>query len=255
MRQLLLVALSFAVSGCMLSPVDGEVVASTTGSINFAGYSNTASQSVVLDYGTGTSSWTNAGTTTTSATVSYTTSDGVDLYGWSLPRVLPAAAWTPGTTGSFAKVRMRVPGAGTGGADAYMTTFRSDWSSCYAANPALSNFLSRCRSPRSPQAYLYTRDFPAGVDLVVTSLLWTSTGRTEVRVKNNGRPGTLGTVECWRFGSASVYSVNEPILPGETKSIFNAVAPSGTVTCTAIGTNEDGSAEANTSNNTFSRFF
>ncbi|MFP2961769.1 hypothetical protein ACLEPN_29210 [Myxococcus sp. 1LA] len=74
-------------------------------------------------------------------------------------------------------------------------------------------------------------------------------------MRNNGRPGTLGSVECSRFGSASVFYVNEAILPGETKSIYNAVAPIGTVTCTAIGTNENGSSEANTSNNTLSRFF
>ncbi|WP_223758732.1 hypothetical protein [Myxococcus sp. RHSTA-1-4] len=254
MRIFLLAALAVSTSACMLNPVDGQTVSSTTGVIDFLGYSNTGSQTVVLEHARGTS-WLEVGRTTTSATVQHTTADGVELYGWSLPRVLPAAAWTAGTTGFFAKVRMRVPGAGTNGSDFFMYTFRPDWSSCYEQYPETANFISYCSSPRSPHAFIYTRDFPAGVDLVITSLLWTSTGRTEVRVRNNGRPGKLVSVTCSRFGSSSVFTVNEPILPGETKSILNAVAPSGSVTCTASGTNEDGSPEANTANNSRSQTF
>ncbi len=98
-------------------------------------------------------------------------------------------------------------------------------------------------------AYLFTRDYPLGVDLEVTTVLWTSRGRTEVRVRDGGRTGKVGRVSCSRLGSTSVLSVDEVIEPGESRSYFNAVAPIGTVTCTATGTNEDGSAEANTSNN------
>lgn len=241
-------AFALAVSGCMLNPVDGQVVSSTSEVINFAGYTNTRSQQVDLEYGLG-SSWTEVTGTTTTDTRSLVTSDGVDLFGWSIPTALPALAWSNGTTGRFAKVRMVVPGAGASGSDAYMYTFLSDWSSCHAANPGLGRFLGNCQSPRSPVAYVFTRDYPTGVDLVVTNVMWTSTGRTEVRVRNGGRTGKVGVVSCSRFGSSSTLTINEVIQPGETKRYFSAVAPAGRVTCSVIGTNEDGTPEANISNN------
>ncbi len=254
MRHLLLSVASVFISACMLSPVDGQVVSSTTGSIGFGGYTHQASQAVVLQYAAG-STWINAGSTTTSATVSYTTSDGVDLYAWNLPMVLPASAWTPGTTGSFAKVRMRVPGAGANGSDATMYTFRSDWSSCYASNPTLGGFINNCQSPRSPLAFVYTRDFPSGVDLAITSMVSTSSGHTEVRIWNNGRPGVLGVVGCTGYIASAVITLDEPILPGETRNILSSVPPVGRVICEVVGSNEDGSAEANRSNNHFTRLF
>jgi len=80
-----------------------------------------------------------------------------------------------------------------------------------------------------------------------------ATGRTEVDVRNAGRPGRRSTVTCSRPGATSVYTVNEPLLPSETKDISNAVSPVGTVTCSASGANEDGSPEANTSNSSRTR--
>lgn len=237
-------------SSCMLSPVDGQVVSSTTTSIPFEGYTTTASQTVRLDYAVG-STWRDGGTTTTSATVTRV-EDDVELYGWSLPTPLPAAAWTAGTTGSFARVRMAMPS--TTGSETYLYSFTSNWSSCYADHPGLSNFVSNCKSPNSPVAYLFTSNYPAGVDLTVT-LFWTSQGRTEVRVRNAGRQGKVTRVECSKLGSASALSIDEYIAPGESRSYYNAVAPSGTVTCTAFGTNADGSPEANTSNNSATRTF
>lgn len=252
MRFLFAAALLVVSSACMLNPVDGQVVSSMTAAQSFGGYSNTASQSVRLEWGTGVV-WNDAGVTTTSATSSFV-EDDVLLYGWNINTALPAAAWGAGTTGHFAKVRMVVPPTTAGGTDTFMYSFKPDWSACRAANPGLSNFISRCKSPRSPVAYLYTSDFPAGADFTV-SLLWTSLGRTEVRVRNNGRPGIVTRITCSRFGSASELTVSEPLAPGDSKSFFSAVAPAGTVTCSATGTNEDGTPEANTSNNQATRFF
>jgi len=241
-------------SGCMLNPVDGQLVSSTTDTIGFGGYSNTANQRVELQFAQG-SAWTLAGATTTTGTRSLVSNDGMDLFGWSLPTALPASAWTPGVTGRFAKVRMLVPGAGAGGRDAFMYTFLSDWSECLGDHPGVGAFISNCRSPRSPVAYIFTRDFPRGTDLEITTMLWTSTGRTEVRVRNGGRAGRVSSLSCSRFGSSSTMRIDDEILPGETKTYFTAVAPAGWVTCTVAGTNEDGSAEANTGNNQRSRSF
>lgn len=244
----LLASLALWVSGCMLNPVDGQVVNGSTDSISFGGYTHVASQRVELQFGRG-ETWTRVTDTTTTAERSLVSDDGVDLFGWVIPTTLPPSAWTNGVTGRFAKVRMLVPGGGAAGRDTFMTTFLSNWSSCHSENPGVSSFISRCASPRSPVAYVFTRDYPTGVDLEITALRRTSSGRTEVRVRNGGRTGTVGRVSCSRFGSSSTLTVNEEIRPGETKSYFNAVAPAGSVACTVSGTNEDGSPEANTSNN------
>lgn len=75
------------------------------------------------------------------------------------------------------------------------------------------------------------------------------------RPRNRGRQGKATRVECSKFGSASVLTVGENIALGESRSHYNAVAPSGTVTCTAFGTDADGTPEANTSNNSATRTF
>ncbi len=247
MRHLLALVLSVFTTACMLTPVDGQTVSSPTTSVSFGGYSNTASQRVRLDYYGAGLAWRDGGVATTSPTVSLV-EDGVSLYGWSLISTLPADAWRPGTTGQWAKVRMMAPGAATDGSDQPLYSFRPDWSSCRTANPGISNFISNCQSPRSPVAYLYTPDFPAGADFTV-SLWWSSGGRTEVRVVNNGRPGVVTRIDCSRFGSSSTMTVSHALATGESKSFFSAVAPIGTVTCSVTGTNEDGTPEANTSNN------
>jgi hypothetical protein len=252
MRSAVLVLLSFVSTACMLNPVDGQVLSSTTSTLSTAGYSNTANQLVQLEYGRG-AAWVDGGTARTSSTVALV-EDGVSLYSWSLPVTLPDAAWLAGTTGRFAKVRVSAPGAAAGGATQFFYSFRPDWSECRAANPGLGNFIANCQSPRSPVAYVYTPDFPAGADFTV-QLFWSSTGRTEVRVRNGGRPGIVTRIECSRFGSASTMDVTRPLATGDSASFFSAVAPIGTVTCRAIGTNEDGTPEANTSNNTASNRF
>lgn len=237
-------------SGCMLDPADGKLVSSTGTPINFAGYTDQSNETVNIEYAVG-SGWVRLARTDTATLVSLRASD-MDLYSWGISRTLPSEAWTAGTTGSFAKVRTYIMRSG---AHRNLISFRTDWSTCWADNSEIGSFISNCSSDNSPFAYIYTRDYPAGVDLQITALLRTSTGRTEARVRNGGRTGLVTRLECSRFGSVSIMTISDEIAPGETRIYRNAVAPIGRVTCAVMGMNMDGSPEANTANNSLSRTF
>lgn len=240
----------FMLHGCMLEPADGKLVNNTATPITFAGYTDVRRETVTIEYAVG-SSWRELTTADTSSSVSITQS-GSDFFAWSASQALPAAAWTPGTSGSFAKVRSYVT---RGDVPRYLTSFRTDWSSCWASNPDVGRFIGNCSSDNTPYAYIYTRNYPADVDLQITALRWTSAGRTEAHVRNRGRHGLVTRLECNRFGSASALTISDEIAPGETRTYRSAVAPIGRVTCTVAGMNMDGSPEANTANNTFTATF
>lgn len=243
-------ALLTLMSGCMLEPADGKSVNSTSTPITFAGYTDQSSETVVIEYAVG-ATWRELTRTGTASSVSLTES-GTDFFSWSSSQTLPPEAWNAGTTGSFAKVRSHVTRSGN---HHNLTSFRTDWSSCWGSNPNVGQFISNCSSDNSPWAYIYTRNYPAGVDLQLTALRWTSVGRTEAVVRNGGRHGLVTRLECNRFGSASAMTITDEIAPGETRTYRSAVAPAGRVTCTVMGMNMDGSPEANVANNTFTRTF
>lgn len=256
LRRISHIALIFsALSGCMLEPADGKLVSSTSTPVSFSGYTDAKNEAVYVQYAVGlnwrTIMQTPEDQTRTSSTVSRTEGE-TDLYAWHASHVLPAEAWTPGTTGSFAKVRSSVIRSDT---PRYLTSFRTDWSACWASNSDIGRFISNCSSDNSPSAYIYTRNYPAGVDLDITALQRTSIGRTEAHVRNGGRDGLVTRLECNRFGSASAMTITDEIAPGETRIYRSAIAPAGRVTCTVAGMNVDGRPEANTSNNSFTRTF
>lgn len=244
---LCLAVLSF-LSGCMLTPADGDVVSSTATALSFGGFTPNPGQAVRVEVLNGTT-WLPVTTTTSSSTPFRF--DGTDLYSWSASATV--GSWVPGTTGFVTRVRAIVTSSDGSTNNAY--TFTPTWSTCLNENPTLSGFLSRCTSKNSPNAFVYTRDYPAGLDLTITNM-WFS-GRLNAVVRNAGRPGTLQSVTCWRSGAAVVKTVNERILPGESKTIDLSlvVSPGQTATCEAQGVNEDGSAEANTSNNQRTQVF
>lgn len=243
----MLLALS---GGCMLEPADGKLVSNTATPITFAGYTDQDSETVVIEYAVG-ARWQELTRTDTSSSVSLTES-GSHFFSWSASQILPPAAWTAGTTGSFAKVRSHVTRSGN---HHNLTSFRTDWSACWATNSDVGRFISNCSSDNSPFAYIYTRNYPTGVDLHITALRWTSVGRTEAHVRNGGRRGLVTRLECNRFGSASAMTITDEIAPGETRTYRSAITPAGRVTCTVAGMNMDGSPEANTANNSFTTTF
>jgi len=245
-------AAALAANACTLNPVDGQSIANTSTSISFAGLSNTANQQVRVEVISGGSTPLVIGSTATAPTVTINDS-GTDLFAWSLNATIPSSRWVAGTTGSFARIHTRFVGAALDGSDSFGYTFRPDWSSCHAANPNLGNFLTRCKSPRSPDAFIYTSDFPAGVDLIIRDMLPPPSpgARIPVIVRNNGRPGVVGHVTCSGGFSIDSLTVNVTLNPGEETEVDSFIPTTGTtsVTCTVDGTSEGGGAEANTTNN------
>jgi len=102
------------------------------------------------------------------------------------------------------------------------------------------------------EAFLYTPDYPASVDLTVTDVQRASAGGLDVSIHNGGRPGTVTLIRCNTAGHELDLGLTALINPVQTQIIhLNALSarPGEGVMCTVSGVNEDGSPEANTSNN------
>ncbi|MFL5386966.1 MAG: hypothetical protein ACJ8GN_31110 [Longimicrobiaceae bacterium] len=246
MRSNLWISVLVALSGsaCTLGPTDGMRVTSTTGAVSFGGFDPHANSRVEIQaFNPGTGAFTGIASAT-SISAAYVV-EGTELFPWSAEVVVPH--WMPGTTGSVARLRMQRPDG------RFLYTFRPDWSTCRAANPRLSDFLSRCSSRHSPELFLYTTDFPTSTDLVVSSIRRGPRGITVV-VRNGGLHGIVTRIECSRFGGA-IASVSHDLVPsaqGREFEIGLTAATGQTVTCTVFGTNEDGTPERSTGNNTLS---
>lgn len=212
--------LAIALTGCMLAPVDGQVVTSTSQVVHFNGYTLKASEPVQVETFDG-SSWTFLASMTTRATPERQY-DGSDLYPWSTDAAVPAGRWRRGTTGFAAQVRARVGSS----LERTAYTFTSSWLTCLGANPGLYEFIENCRSPRSPNAFLYTSDYPAGVDLTITSIRRDVGGVLDVSVRNGGRPGRITKIECHGNGAHLVRTVNAAINPSRRRSFKTSASGS-----------------------------
>jgi hypothetical protein len=78
----------------------------------------------------------------------------------------------------------------------------------------------------------------------------------DVSVRNGGRPGRITYVECSRGtggGQSNYTGVDAAINSVATQVIYvNLLPEPGGMRCTAHGANEDGAAEVNTTNNSYS---
>jgi hypothetical protein len=94
----------------MLGPVDGARVSTRSSPIAFNGYYTSASAAVTVQaLNTATNAWDTIGNATSSATISLTTDDDIELYSWNAGNiVLPNVYWTAGNGGHYARVRAQV---------------------------------------------------------------------------------------------------------------------------------------------------
>jgi hypothetical protein len=233
-----------ALTGCMLSPTDGDVMTNLAAAVPFSGYSTNPNDPVQVEAFDGVSWGAIANTASETTPFNY---DNTDLYQWGVNAVVPASKWRPGTTGFAAQVRARV---GTS-LENNAVTFTPDWIDCRNnGNQKLLDFVNHCSSPRSPHVYLYSSNYPASVDLTITNLA--RAGGLRVSVRNGGRPGRVTRLECFKQGGAVARDVNTTANPVETQIVdITSLQPAAgeTVTCTVFGVNENGSPEANTANN------
>jgi hypothetical protein len=246
------VTLVLAMAGCMLAPVDGQVVTSTSSVIHFEGYAANPSEPWRIEAFDGLIPRPIANTTSGAAPERQY--DGADLYKWSVDAQVPSSYWIPGTTGHVARVRA-VWGASL---SSTAFTFTSDWLACLGRNPDLEDFIENCQSPRSPNAYIYTSHYPTSVDLRIVNIRPAIGGGLEVLVRNFGRPGRITKVVCRRSDDVRSLSVSVVINPVETlivPGINLGVSTGQTVLCNVFGVNEDGSAEADPLNNPYVKTF
>jgi hypothetical protein len=173
----LFVLLAVGSAGCMFD-IDGKVVEATSEEIPFWGVSTADNDPVQVQAFDG-SSWTTIANATSS--IPYTANDGTELFYWGIDVAVPANRWRPGTTGFVAQVRALV---GTGLYQA--NTFTEDWISCYEDSVDTIDFVNNCKSPRSPNAFIYTTNYPGGVDVAVSGIrratagAWTCRSATAV---------------------------------------------------------------------------
>lgn len=225
--------------GCMLSPTDGETLATRQVPVDFEGFDTNPLSSVQVLVHNPSSNAFDPLTVTRTGNTPYSY-DGSTWYRWSISTSLPTSYWRLGRKGGyFAKVRSRRPG----GSNLY--SVRSDWEDCQTDNPSVGAFTSNCTSDQSPNANIYTADFPATFDLMVDDLIFTPSGTTFV-VHNAGRAGRITRADCAVSGRILSTTLDQRVDPGQTVTFRMSFVPSARgqrVTCSAFGEDLEGRAE------------
>ncbi|WP_426748173.1 hypothetical protein VZQ01_14950 [Myxococcus faecalis] len=257
-RRGVLALAGLSLGACSLSPTDGQLADSRTVSLTFEGASLKPSQTIRFEVHSGGATPAVFASTTTRATP--TRIQDLDYFQWSTSAVIPSSRWVAGTTGYFARIRTRLVANLANGSDSIAYTFPPDWSSCYSEYPAAGDFVVNCQSPHSPDAYVYTRDFPTGVDLIVKDMRPPSSspnGKTTVVVRNNGRFGKVTGVACFQSGRQAGISEERVVAPGQEVEIELSYWPDPAFpsTCSVGGVSESGAAEPNTGNNSRVEYF
>ncbi|AUX38970.1 uncharacterized protein SOCE26_003510 [Sorangium cellulosum] len=118
---------------------------------------------------------------------------------------------------------------------------------CLDRHPEISDFNANCASPHSPEAFVYTTDYPAQADLAIVHVFRSPSG-VNARVRNGGRHGKITSLECHAIGRHIVRAHDVALAPGETTTVTvsNPFSPGQRVTCTVFGANEDGTPEPTT---------
>ena len=218
----------------MSASPDGTTVTSPDRGFTFAGYDRTASEIVeVMEWQPG-GLWRTAGSTW-SARVSEVVS-GERVYPWSM--TIGLHGWYPGTTGRYARARVRRAGRD------WVPTFGAMPRDCAAMHPTNDDFLAHCQAPHSPDVLVYDDAFPASVDLSISFIRGRDRRKVDVGIKNTGRPGIIDSIACSAKsrGAGSLEDLQRLILPGEELSfpLTILVTPDDTVTCLVRGHDEDG---------------
>ena len=170
-KPLLLLAVTVLLgSGCTTGIYDGKRVANTASSVTPAGFVTSAptasSKMRVQARNPGTGAWvTIRDNVSISASSSWTTADGTALYSWNAGSLnIPAAYWTAGTGGHYARVRAQWCANGSTCYNTLMS--RKDNLQCFLENyngegNTVSYMLDNCFSHRG-EAYIYTANYREG---------------------------------------------------------------------------------------------
>jgi hypothetical protein len=167
--SLLFILGAIVLSGCTVGIQDGMRVSNTGSTVKPTGYVNKApvagDKIRIQARNASTDSWvTIKDNISISATKSWTTADGTDLYFWNAGNMtIPAAYWHSGTGGNFARLRAQWKI----GSSWYNTLVsRTDWITCFGENyngegNTINYMLDNCFSHRG-EAYIYTANYREG---------------------------------------------------------------------------------------------
>lgn len=159
MRIFIGALLTVFTSSCLLSPFDGQQVASPNTPIDFQGMHLTAGANVALEaYDFNASSFRSIGSATASD-AGHVATDGT-LYGWGKVITLSPAFWAPGSRGLGSHARVRAVTTGSTGLPYTMMSVNQDWATCWTSHgQSIGVFARECAAPNSPVAELHTPDY------------------------------------------------------------------------------------------------
>ncbi|WP_196138359.1 tyrosinase family protein [Aliikangiella sp. G2MR2-5] len=165
----LIVLATFIAGGCTVGVQDGMRVNNTGSTVKPTGYVTKAPVSGdmvrIQARNASTGGWvTLKSNISISASKSWTTKDGTDLFFWDAGNMtIPAAYWYSGTGGNYARLRAQWLSNGSW----YNTLVsRKDWLTCFTENynnegNTLNYMLDNCFSHRG-EAYIYTANYREG---------------------------------------------------------------------------------------------
>jgi hypothetical protein len=242
------VCLGATMTGCMLAPTDGVQVSpsATTAPQQFGGVVPSAGAALTVNYYQTTSKHYLPIATATSDTTAEDV-DGTNLFFWGANAVIPSDGWASGVTGHVARVETVLAAGGSVG-DVLLESFPPNWSICQAQNPRPTNFFENCKSVHSPEAFVYTTDFPAHAVMQMLAIWIDINGVLTVTVRNGGRHGKLTELDCNDFSNnlavAKPFTTGNLIKPADvanftidlTANVFDDVE------CGVAWTDENGAA-------------
>ncbi len=245
LNPLFTVAALLGSPACMFAPFDGQVVSATTTAVSFSGSDYQASRNIQIQgY-----DWNDRTFRTIQQVAPDPTPrayDGSDWFLWQTSRSVPARYWANGRKGGqvarIRAARTAVDGTPTGG---LLTTVERDYASCAEANGnSVGRFLSRCASPNSPEAHIFTSAYPRTVDMVAVGMYASPLGTT-IDVENAGRKGRITRVECVGASRAIAAVRNDVLGPTERISIRVNLVPfrGERVQCTVFAEDMAGNPE------------
>jgi microsomal dipeptidase-like Zn-dependent dipeptidase len=148
----------------MLSPTDGQPVASTTTPLTFSGFHYYPNQPVRIEaFDFGARDFRLVQTTMSSSDALHV-GDG-PLYAWSATHALGPEFWEPRASGNGGRARVRSSGAVDGLGDAQFISVGPDWGSCWSslAPQTRVGFYETCRAASSPEAEIVATNYVAPV--------------------------------------------------------------------------------------------
>lgn len=142
------------IGGCMITPYDFQRVPSRAARVAFVGSHVFPGRSVLvqgLDQTSGARTTIVSARTSTAPTYTF---HGVSLYSWNTSATIPDRFWRAGATESYA----RISAIDTVDSNPLMS-MDSDGPSCALSATGVTDFVARCASRDSPDAYILTADY------------------------------------------------------------------------------------------------